>query len=605
MNIINLTIKQLHQHYLADDFTAAQLIEHLLDQAQQKQSDNSWIHLLSIDEIKPYLDALKDKSVADCPLYGIPFAIKDNIDLAGIPTTAACEAYRYQPESSAHVVHRLISAGAIPVGKTNLDQFATGLVGVRSPFGATHNAFDPDYISGGSSSGSAVSVAQGLVSFSLGTDTAGSGRVPAAFNNILGMKPTRGLLSCSGVVPACKSLDCVAVFATTTDDLQQLFSVCADFDPTDAYARENIAANSSTQLPAVKTEFTFAVPQPSQLKFFGNQEYQALFSKTVSKLESLGGIKKEIDFTAFNDAALLLYQGPWVSERYIACQPLIDDQPETLLDVTRKIISQGKDKTAIDAFQSQYKLHACKQLTDPVLASCDFLLTPTAGTIYTIDEVNANPVELNSNLGYYTNYMNLLDYASISVPAGFTKNGLPFGVTMVANAFNDQTLLAYAQLLQQSNKFKLGARQWPLPVTTIADITDPAFTDLVVCGAHMQGLALNHQLTERGASLIKACKSASSYKLVALAGGPPLRPGMIRVKKGGFAINVEVWRVPTENIGSFLQGIPHPLGLGQVELDDGSTTCGFICESYVEDQSTDISQYGGWREYLACQDKTA
>ena len=598
MQITNLTIKQLHQHYNNADFTPSDLIEYLLNQAERKKSDNSWIKLFTIDQIRPYVAALDNKSSNELPLYGIPFAIKDNIDLAGIPTTAACEAFRYEPDESAHVVQRLIEAGAIPLGKTNLDQFATGLVGVRSPFGATHNAFNPDYISGGSSSGSAVTVAQGLVSFALGTDTAGSGRVPAAFNNILGMKPTRGLLSCTGVVPACKSLDCVAIFATTTDDLHQLFNICADFDPADAYARKNITINSSTQLPPIKSKFIFAIPQSDQLKFFGNQDYQTLFSETISKLEALGGIKKEIDFTPFNDAALLLYQGPWVSERYIACQPLIDEQPQALLDVTRSIISQGKEKTAVDAFKSQYKLNACKQLTDPLLNACDFLLTPTAGTIYTIDEVNANPVEFNSNIGYYTNYMNLLDYASIAVPAGFTQDGLPFGVTMVANAYSDQRLLSYAQLLQQDNGYKLGATDWNLPVCNTPQIDNTSYTNIVVCGAHMQGLPLNHQLTERGGVLVKTCKSAQQYKLVALPGKLPLRPGMIRVKQNGAAIDIEVWRLPTNTLGSFLQGIPHPLGLGQVTLDDGSLECGFICESYIEEQSTDISNYGGWRQYL-------
>ena len=418
------------------------------------------------------------------------------------------------------------------------------------------------------------------------------------------MKPTRGLVSCSGVIPACKSLDCVAVFATSSEDLHRLFPICVDFDPADAYARKNSCNNAASHFPAAKPKFTFAVPQASQLKFFGNADYQQLFEKTIAKLESLGGKKQEIDFTPFNDAALLLYQGPWVSERYIACQPLIDEQPEALLDVTRGIISQGKDKTAIDAFQSQYKLNACKQLTDPLLDACDFLLTPTAGTIYTIDETNANPVELNSNIGYYTNYMNLLDYASIAVPAGFTTDGLPFGVTMVANAFSDMHLLSYAQLLQQENGYKLGATEWSLPTCSDTQSADSTHTELVVCGAHMQGLPLNHQLTQRGATLIKACKSAAHYKLLALPGEPPLRPGMIRVQDDGVAIDVEVWRIPTATLGSFLQGIPHPLGLGQVQLEDGSSACGFICESYIEPQSTDISHFGGWRNYLLSQKHT-
>ena len=597
MNITNLTIRQLHQHYTEGDFTPEQLVKYQLQEAQLHLSDNSWIHLMSIEEVQPYIDALKDHYVDDLPLYGIPFAIKDNIDLVGIATTAACEAFKYIADSSAHVVERLIAAGAIPIGKTNLDQFATGLVGTRSPYGVTHNAFNPEYISGGSSAGSAVVVSQGLVTFSLGTDTAGSGRIPAAFNNIIGMKPTRGLLSCSGVVPACKSLDCVSLFATTTEDLQQIFSVCSDFDITDAYARVNKSENANVVLPQTRKEFTFAVPKDSQLQFFGNKDYEKLFTRAVAQLESLGGKKKEIDYDPFNDAALLLYQGPWVSERYIACQPLIDEHPEALLEVTRGIISQGRDKTAVDAFQSQYKLSACKHVTDAVLSSCDFLLTPTAGTIYRIDEVNNNPVELNSNLGYYTNYMNLLDYASIAVPADFTDDGLPFGVTLVSNAFCDQHLLAYAQLLQQTKNLTLGSTGWETPVIEPDLSARSEFSHIVVCGAHMSGLSLNHQLTERGAILIKACKSAAHYKLIALPGGPPQRPGMIKVEMDGKAIDVEVWSLPTKQLGSFLQGIPHPLGLGKVELEDGEWETGFICESYIERQSTDISEFGGWRKY--------
>ena len=598
MNITNLTINQLHQNYLNDDFTPEQLVKYILEQASKRLNDNCWIHLMSLEEIQPYIDALKNKIPDNLPLYGIPFAIKDNIDLIGIPTTAACDAYTYTATKTAHVVERLINAGAIPIGKTNLDQFATGLVGTRSPYGETHNAFNSDYISGGSSSGSAVVVSQGLVTFSLGTDTAGSGRVPAAFNNILGMKPTRGLISCSGVVPACKSLDCVALFATTTVDLEKIFTVCDDFDPNDPYTRKNTKINSRPTLPTVNEQFTFAVPKQAQLKYFGNKEYEKLFSNTIAQLETLGGKKIEIDYNLFNEAALLLYQGPWVSERYIACQPLIDEQPDTLLDVTRGIIEQGRDKTAVDVYQSQYKINACKLKTDEIMSRCDFLLTPTTGTHYRIDEINNNPVELNSNLGYYTNYMNLLDYASIAVPAGLTTTGLPFGVTFVSYALKDKQLLAYAQMLQQDNNLNLGATQWETPSVEQNIINDSEYTNIVVCGAHMENLPLNHQLTDRGASLIKACSSATNYKLVALPGGPPYRPGMLRVEKGGKAIEVEVWSLPIDQLGEFLKNIPHPLGLGMVELDNGKWETGFICESYIEEQATDISHFGGWRQYL-------
>jgi len=596
MNITNLTIAQLLQNYRNHDFTPSELIETLLAKADEFEDYHCWIYLMEMKEIQPYLDALEGKSPEDLPLFGIPFAIKDNIDLKGIPTTAACEAFSYMPDESAFVVQKLIDAGAIPLGKTNLDQFATGLVGTRSPYGATKNSFNPDYISGGSSSGSAVVVAQGIVSFSLGTDTAGSGRVPAAFNNIIGLKPSRGLLSNRGVVPACKTLDCVAVFATTTQDLYSLFNLMAIHDPKDAYSRRNPLSKQSEK--GTSFPFTFAVPKSEQLEFFGNKQYQLLFSKTVTELEKLGGIKQEIDFTAFIKAAKLLYEGPWVTERYIACETIINEQPEALLDVTRKIIASGKNNLATDAFKAQYKLQACKQITDVILNDSDFLLTPTAGTTYTIEEVENDPVQLNSNLGYYTNYMNLLDYTSIATPAGFTSDGMPFGVTFVSSAFSDLKLLGYVSLLQQSLQKTLGATKQALPeLLPIQQISDDMIK-IVVCGAHMSGLPLNHQLLDRDAILIKQCKTSSFYKLIALPGGPPERPGMIRINEDGTAIEVEVWQMPTEHFGSFLAGIPHPLGLGKVELDDESWQQGFICESYIETQSIDISHYRGWRYYI-------
>jgi len=597
MNITNLTIFQLHKHYRGGDFTPTQLIHYLLDQAQMRADDSAWIYLLKREEVQGYLDNLNGRSPDELPLYGIPFAIKDNIDLAGIPTTAACEAFAYTPTESAFVVQRLLDAGAIPLGKTNLDQFATGLVGTRSPYGATKNAFDAQYISGGSSSGSAVVVAQGLASFSLGTDTAGSGRVPAGFNNILGLKPSRGLLSNRGVVPACKSLDCVAIFATTAADLQTLFDITAVYDPKDAHANRHPETNR--RVHAVSAAFSFAVPQPDQLKFFGNTLYEKCFQQAITQLEQVGGRKHEIDFSPFIDAAKLLYEGPWVAERYLACQPLIDDKPQTLLEVTRKIIAAGKDKTAAQAFNAQYQLQAYKKLTDTLLTPYDFILTPTSGTIYTIEDVMHDPVHLNSNLGYYTNYMNLLDYCAIAVPTGFTDKGLPFGITLVANKFADQQLLAYAERIQQALGLNLGVTTWPLPAPAESKIArGDDQINLVVCGAHMSGLPLNPQLLERNATLVKQCKSAPHYQLLALPGGPPQRPGMIRVEEAGQAIEVEVWSIPREHVGSFLAGIPHPLGLGKVELEDGSWETGFICEGYIAQQAQNISAYGGWRAYI-------
>lgn len=594
MNLENLTIHRLLQHYRDGDFTPHQLITYLLREAEKRTDFNSWIYRMRMEEIQPYIDKLSEFSPEEKPLYGIPFAIKDNIDLAGVPTTAACEAFAYTPTNSALVVKKLINAGAIPLGKTNLDQFATGLVGVRSPYGATRNAFNPDYISGGSSSGSAVVVAQGLVSFALGTDTAGSGRVPAAFNNIMGMKPSRGLVSNQGVVPACRSLDCVAIFATTTSDVNIVFDICKGFDPEDPYSRHCVNPTSISNRK-------FAVPLKTQLSFFGNEEYEALFEESIRLLEKLGWEKHEVDFQPFLDAASLLYSGPWVAERYLACQQIIEQHPQAMMEVTRQIIEPGKQITAVDAFKAQYQLQAHKQKTDDVLQSFDFLLTPTVGTIYTIDEVNDSPLQLNANLGYYTNFMNLLDYAAIAVPAGFTGRGLPFGVTLVSRAFTDSQLLAYSAMIQQSQSLQLGATGWDLPVQRGELSFAENMIKIVVCGAHMKDLPLNHQLTERNATFVSRCYSSKNYKLMALPGGPPQRPGMLRVEQEGSTIEVEVWQMPASHFGSFLTGIPHPLGLGKVELEDGSWETGFICEGYIDNEAEDISQFGGWRAYLQSQ----
>ncbi|MDX1916256.1 MAG: allophanate hydrolase [Methylophilus sp.] len=440
---MNLSIAHLQSEYRTGKLTPTQLVKQLDPIMHQSDAHFIWIRRLSLSEMLAYAQKLEGKSPDSLPLYGIPFAIKDNIDLAGIPTTAACPEYAYTPTESASVVQRLIDAGAIPVGKTNLDQFATGLVGVRSPYGACKNSINPDYISGGSSSGSAVSVALGMASFSLGTDTAGSGRVPAAFNNLVGVKPSCGLLSTKGVVPACRTLDCVSIFAGNTEDAQKVLDVAQGFDEADAYSRKK-----SCHAPAAfKAEFTFGVPKPDQLAFFGNSETPALFAAAVKQMESIGGQAIEIDFSTFLETARLLYEGPWVAERYAAIQAFIESQPEALYPVTRQIISGATRFTAADTYKALYKLKTLQREAAKTWDSVDFILTPTAGTIYTIAQVEADPVQTNSNLGYYTNFMNLLDLSALAIPAGFQNNGLPFGVTLCAPAFNDDALLDLAKRL--------------------------------------------------------------------------------------------------------------------------------------------------------------
>jgi len=587
----NLCISSLHEAYNNGDITPDGLIAQLSEQAADLTV--AWIHLLSEQELQPYLDNLKGKSPATHSLYGVPFAIKDNIDLAGIPTTAGCVEFTYIPEKSAFVVEQLINAGAIPLGKTNLDQFATGLVGTRSPFGATPNAFDADYISGGSSSGSAVATASGVVSFALGTDTAGSGRVPACFNNLVGVKPSKGLLSTTGVVPACRSLDCVSIFALTANDANLVLQSAAQYDETDCFARANPAAN---MLPiTVKDNFSFAVPLPEQLQFFGSATYQAEFAKAVNQLEALGGTKVMLDFSPMLAAATLLYEGPWVAERYLATQEIFENKPEAMLDVTRTIISAGNKSNATDAFSALYKLQTLKIAADKLVNQVDVLVSPTAGRHYTLAEIAAEPIAYNSNLGYYTNFMNLLDYAAIAVPTSFTSGKMPFGITLFSHAMTDQKLLTLADKIQQAAQLPLGATDWSLPASANITENNPAFVDVVVCGAHLSGMPLNWQLIERQGILLETSATAAAYQMFAVPGDVE-RPALIRNPKGGDSFEVQIWRLPIENFGSFVTDIAQPLGIGKVELNDGRWLTGFIAES-VASLEKNISEFGSWRKY--------
>jgi allophanate hydrolase len=593
LETLNLDIRTLLEGYRSARFTPEAITREVIRRCERAPQRHVWIERLSLEQLEPYLVRLRNQSPDELPLYGIPFAIKDNIDLADVPTTAGCPDYAYRPGESAFVVQHLLEAGAIPIGKTNLDQFATGLVGTRSPYGACRNPFDPDTISGGSSSGSAVAVACGLVSFALGTDTAGSGRVPAAFNHIVGLKPSRGLVSTSGVVPACRSLDCVSIFALCCDDAQHVLDVCAVFDAQDAYARTLPIAPPSFD----PSRFRFGVPRPEQLTFFGNGEAARLFTQTIERLQALGGERVEVDFAPFLAAARLLYQGPWVAERYAAVEAFIESQPESMHPITRSIIAAGRDATAVDAFKAQYRLMELRRQAETAWTQIDCLLTPTAGTIYRIDEVEADPIRLNSNLGYYTNFMNLLDLSAIAVPAGFQTDALPFGVTLFAPAFADRVLMAVADRLHRAATEEAGATGLPLPPPMTRQQTT-GIVPLAVCGAHLDGLPLNHQLTERGAWLMQRTRTFEAYRLYALPGGPPHRPGLVR-DSNGVAIEVEVWAMPSDRIGGFLQLIPAPLGLGQVQLEDGKWVCGFICEPYAILGAKDVTAFGGWRNYLA------
>jgi allophanate hydrolase len=605
---LDLSFGALRARYLDGTLTPVQLVTQLHARIEAEEAAlprHVWIHRLSLAELTAHARALEGRDAATLPLFGIPFAIKDNIDLAGVPTTAACPDYAYTPERSATVVQRLIDAGAIPVGKTNLDQFATGLVGVRSPYGACRNAIDPEFVSGGSSSGSAVAVALGLASFSLGTDTAGSGRVPAMFNNLIGLKPSLGRLPGTGVVPACRTLDTVSVFALTAADAAVVLAAAQGPDPQDAYSRSLPPHGRNFGAGA----FRFGLPRGHDLEFYGNAQGLAHFSQAVGLLIALGGTPVEIDLTPFRSVATLLYEGPWVAERYAAIREFIETQPESLHPVTRAITEAGGRISAADTFAALYRLKALEQVARAAWGDIDCLVVPTAPTIHTIAAVEADPIALNSQLGHYTNFVNLLDLSAVAVPVGFAVDGpargLPHGVTLIGRCGQDLPLLALAARLHAGSVSTVGATSHAPHLMGVLPDTTPfpsGQVQVAVCGAHLSGLPLNWQLTQRGAALVRTVRSAPLYKFYALPGGPPFRPGMVRVTEGGGAIELEVWELPAREFGSFVAGIPAPLGIGTVLLEDGTSVQGFVCESHAVADARDITALGGWRAHLNMPD---
>lgn len=601
-----LDISTLSNAYQQGRVTPEVIVEQIFEKIRHRHHFNTWIHLLeeaTVLENAQQLSRLSQSEKQSLPLYGIPFAVKDNVDVALLPTTAACPEYAYTPETSATVVDRLIKAGALLVGKTNMDQFATGLVGTRSPYGVCRNAFDETFISGGSSSGSAVAVAQGLVSFALGTDTAGSGRVPAGFNNIVGMKPTKGRLSTHGVVPACKSLDCVSIFALTSEDTWTVFNTAKGKDEYDEFSRTLPVTPKKSFHKNPELPFKFGIPEPKDLKFFGNNDYEKLYYQAVEQLEKLAGTKVMIDYAPFQETANLLYEGPWVAERYAALQEFIEAQRTILFPVTGTIIDNGKGYTAIDTFKAFYQLEALKKQTGKVWQDIDVLLLPTAGTIYTIDEVNQDPIQKNTNLGAYTNFVNLLDLCALAVPSGFQSGGLPFGVTLIAPAFQDEYLSWLGTRYHQTYNQQLGATEWPIPNAKLSisegDLADQEFIEVAVFGLHLSGQKLNYQLLELGGQLVRSGKTASCYQMFAIGDKPESqKPGVIKANEGGRAIQLEVWKIPLMYLGDLLKQIAPPLGLGSVELANGDVIKGFICEGgFVLDHTTDITSFGGWIAY--------
>lgn len=531
---------------------------------------------------------------AQGPLAGLRFALKDNIDLAGVPTTAGCPGFAYVPGAHATVVRRLLEAGASALGKTNLDQFACGLNGTRSPYGAVPNAFNPAYVSGGSSSGSAYVVASGQADFSLGTDTAGSGRVPAGLNNIVGLKPSRGLISAHGVVPAAQSVDCVSIFATTVATAVRVLVQAVGHDPQDPYSRPLQLA--SEPLPR---SFRFGVPD--RLEFFGDELSRSAFDAAIQRMRELGGTPVTIDYAPLARAADLLYESALVAERYAAVRSFFDTRSAEVIEPVRTILGSGRRYGAADLCEAQARLRALGQAAAPMWEGIDVLLVPTAPTHYTIAQMQADPVTLNRNLGAYTNFVNLLDYAALSVPSSMRPDGLPFGITLIGPCGSDLQLADLGQRYHHATGLAQGASGRPLPAPRdIPGLAARATVKIAVVGAHLTGMPLNGQLTERGATLLRTSETAPDYKLFALPGTTPPKPGLLRVAPGtGHRIALEIWEMPVEQYGSFVALIPAPLGIATLLLADGSPVQGFACEALATADAQDISHLGGWRAYMA------
>ncbi|WP_340054108.1 allophanate hydrolase [Pseudomonas sp. JAI120] len=564
---------------------------------QYPAEDTAWIARAQPQALAGQLAQLSERLAAlggdmtKLPLYGVPFAIKDNIDAAGWDTTAACPEFAYRATQDASVVQKLRAAGAILMGKTNLDQFATGLVGTRSPYGAVGNSFDGDYVSGGSSSGSASVVARGLVAFSLGTDTAGSGRVPAGFNNIVGLKPTKGRLSNTGLVPACRTVDCVSVFALTVEDAETVAHVAAGYDPSDAYSR----ANPNTAPVAVGASIKLAIPQA--LEFFGDTQNQAVFEHAVEHFKALGAVITPVDFTAFKELADQLYFGPWVAERTVAVESMLENQPEAINPVVRGIVENGRQYSACDAYKAEYLRAELSRRINDSLAGFDALLVPTSPTLRTLAQMAEEPVRYNSQFGYYTNFTNLADLSALALPAGLRADGLPSGITLLAPAWHDTALAHLGKRWQASLELPLGATQRSLPAPS-APAQAPGCVRVAVVGAHLTGMPLNVQLTRRNAVLVEQTLTADTYRLYALPGTVPPKPGLAKADSGR-AIIVELWDIPLARFGEFVAEIPAPLGIGNLLLADGRSVKGFICEPWALADALDITEFGGWRAFIA------
>jgi allophanate hydrolase len=595
-----LDVASLRRAYRERATTPAEVVGSVMNAISSERAEGIWIRTRDPAELLAEARSLEQGHRHDVlpPLYGVPFAVKDSIDVAGIPTTVGCPDFAYVPGESAPVVERLRAAGALFIGKTNLDQFATGLVGVRSPYGIPPNPFDARYVTGGSSSGSAAALARGHVAFALATDTAGSGRVPAAFNNLVGLKPSRGLLSTTGLVPACRSIDCMTLLAFTCEDARDVAAVVTGFDASDPFSRQE-ASRFQWAPSGWPRELRVGLPRPEDLTF-DDDPTRREFERACTALEAMGITLERVNMEPFFEAGRLLYEGPWIAERLSGLEDFVRTHPESLLPIIRTILADGERHRATDAFRAIHRLAELRRETEPVWKRFDSVVVPSAPSHPRIDQVLADPIDQNARLGRYTTFANLLNLAAVTVPAGFREDGLPSSVTFLGPWGSDALLLDVGSAFHQTAGVRLGATGWLHPRQAPPDGSSRSGTlPIAVVGAHLAGQPLNHELTDRGARFVRAARTSSNYQLVALPDTRPPKPGLLRVAHGeGTRIEVEVWAVPMGMVGSFLAVVGSPLAIGTIELDDGSRVHGFLCEGHAAANAADVSSFGGWRAYL-------
>ena len=588
-----LTIENLKNAY-KNGLSPEEVINEIFNRIKIINDPNIFINLSNLDSLHAEAKNLGSFN-PNMPLWGIPFAVKDNIDVNKIVTTAGCHEFSYIPKDDAFTVNLLKKSGALMIGKTNLDQFATGLVGVRSPYGAPLNAVDQLIVPGGSSSGSAVSVGHGIVSFSLGTDTAGSGRVPAALNNIVGLKPSLGSLSSSGVVPACRTIDTVSVFAMTVEDAYNVFTILNEYDEKDSYSKSFKKLPLSLPQHPIK----IGIPDKSSIRFFNDNFQSESFDRNINKLKLNDFEITPINFEPFYEIAQLLYEGSWVAERYTVIEDLLKKNSKAIHNVTRQIIKKAENFSAADTFEDYYKLSELKRKVKPILSSVDMLCVPSIPTFYSVNDLINDPFTPNSNLGTYTNFVNLLDMCGITVPTDPRIDGRPGSITFLAMSGEDNLVASTAILFEKNCKRYLGGTKFELENPNDLKEYHNSSIDIAVCGAHMEGLTLNWQLRDLGAHFVKKSKTSSHYKLFALTNLNPIRPGLLRsFSQDGNTINLEIWRIPKKNFGKFIEYVQAPLSIGSVELEDGKWIKGFLCENSGTINAKNISNIGDRREYI-------